>query len=33
MTPITPDSEMSLVYEDYYSQWLDVHDQMGNVSL
>jgi hypothetical protein len=33
MKPVAPDPETSLIYEDLHSQWLDVHDQMGNVNL
>jgi sugar (pentulose or hexulose) kinase len=33
MKPIAPDPETSLVYGDLYTQWLDVHGQMGSVGL
>ena len=33
MMPVFPDPDTSFVYEGLYSQWLDVHGQMGNISL
>ena len=33
MRPVSPDPEVALEYEDLYSQWLQIHDQLGDIGL